>query len=352
MRVPLMSQPNCIVPDSDPGPVPPIRCGVIGCGRMGRVHVERLRQTGRVEIAVLADADPWAAAALRDALVPRAEVADAPDDLLRHARLDAVVICSPTHLHVEQAAAALERGLHVLCEKPLADSRDGLDRLIELAAASERLTMLAYQRRFWGIYRTLRRELHSGLYGPIRAVAAHNAERWQQTIAGSWRDDPAQNPGGFLGDAGSHKLDALFYVAGLEPLEVFARSQTRGSRVDVVTSASALLRDPGQPGAEIPATLDFIGCAQQQIEDLTIHCADADLMIRDFRVWIAQGNDVRPLTPLEPTTDPATGFIELLLRPGSNPAPWTAAKPVWELTQLILDSARSGAPRTAREGAG
>ena len=338
------------------------RVGILGCGRMGRVHAERLRNTGRVEIAALYDANVDAAQVLRNSLAPQAAIVASSDELCETDGLDAVVICSPTHLHVPQVEAAVEGGLHVLCEKPLADTAEGLERLIAKVGnvpvrrtslsveEAETSTLdrqgcpsyaqhlvLAYQRRFWGTYRTLHREVQSGRYGAIRAVTSHNAERWQQTIGGTWRDDPAMNPGGFLGDAGSHKLDALFYVTGLQPEEVFARAQRCGSHVEIVVSLTGLL------SGDVPLTMDFVGSAEHQTEDLTIHCEEADLMVRDWRVWIARGNIVEPLEPLQPTSDPATGFIAVLDDKLENPAPFSIARPVWDLTQMTLESARTGA---------
>lgn len=311
--------------------------GLIGCGRMGRVHAERLRQTGCVDLTVVYDPVPSAADHLCAALAPDAVRADSADAVTRHPGLDAVVICSPTHQHVEQVAAAVAADLHILCEKPLADTAAGLAQLLALAGNSSRHLVLAYQRRFWGTYRTLAREVRSGRWGAIRAVTSHNTERWQQTIAGTWRDDPRMNPGGFFGDAGSHKLDALFYVTGLAPQEVFARARHAGSQVEVLVSLSALLT------GDVPLTMDFIGSAEHFEEDLTIHCDGADLLIRDWRIWVARRNEVRPLEPLEPTTDPATGFIDALASRMANPAPFSVAQPVFDLTAMALESARTGA---------
>jgi predicted dehydrogenase len=314
---------------------------MIGCGRMGRVHAERLRATGRAELTAVYDVQVSAADALRAALAPGAELCRSPEELLQQPGLEGVVICSPTREHVAQLEAAMQAGLHILCEKPLADSAEGLGRVLALSQQTSRVHMLAYQRRFWGTYRTLRREVLSGRWGRIQAVTSHNTERWQQTIRGSWRDDPAMNPGGFFGDAGSHKVDALFFVTGLEPREVFARSQTNGSRVEVHVSLSAQL------SGDVPLTMDFIGSAHFQAEDLTIHCERADLMVRDHRAFIAVDNDVRPLEPLEPTTDPATGFVALLDGRSVNDAPFAAAQPVWALTAMALESARTGQPVVA-----
>jgi predicted dehydrogenase len=307
---------------------------------MGRWHAERLRASGRAEIVTLFDSHAPSAAALRDALAPTATVAASVEDLVQTPGLDAVIVCTPTDLHLAHAMAALGAELHVLCEKPLADTREGLEALIRAAEQSDRKSTLAYQRRFWGTYRTLRREAQSGKYGPILAVTSHNTERWEQRIAGTWRDDPRANPGGFLGDAGSHKLDALFYVTGLAPVEVFARSRKSGSRVEIITSVSALLT------GDVPLTMDFVGHANHQAEDLTIHCAEADLMIRDWRVWIARNNVVEPLEPLEPHTDPTTGFLDYLDGRTENLAPFTAARPVFDMTTMIL---RSCEPKASGE---
>ncbi|MEZ6067683.1 MAG: Gfo/Idh/MocA family oxidoreductase [Planctomycetaceae bacterium] len=317
----------------------PLRVGIVGCGRMGRVHAERLVQTGLVEIVAVHDTSASTAAALRHSFAPMASCCDSVEEVLEVPGLAAVVLCSPTGLHYEQALPVLAANLAVLCEKPLADRRDRMDELIAAAERSTAPAVLAYQRRFWGTYRTLRREVASGRWGAIRAVTSHNTERWQQTITGTWRDDPDQNPGGFLGDAGSHKLDAMFYTIGLRPIEVFARSQRRGSRVEIITSVSAVLE------GDVALTMDFVGSAQHQSEDLTIHCDEADLMIRDWRVWIARNNEVRPLEPLEPlepTTDPATGFVAIVAGELANPAPFTVARPVGELTAAILRSADTG----------
>lgn len=318
------------------------RIGLLGCGRMGRLHAERLRATGRVDLAAVFDVDRSAAQALQSTLAMEAHIAESAEALLAMPGLQAVVICSPTHEHVPQLHQAITAGLHVLIEKPLADTAAGLDQVLSLASASDRHLMLAYQRRCWGTYRTLRREVQSGRWGEIRAVTSHNTERWQATIAGTWRDDPALNPGGFLGDAGSHKVDAVFYVTGLAPQEVFARTDHCGSRVEINISLSGLLT------GGVPLTMDFVGSAQFQAEDLTIHCEQADLIIRDFRAWLARDNDLRPLEPLEPTSDPATEFIQVLDGRAENCAPLTIARPVYQLSSLALESARTGRPVSIR----
>lgn len=309
---------------------------IIGCGRMGRTHAERVRTDGRGRIAALYDADRSAAVRLQQETAPDAVVFDHLDALLRSEGLSAAVVCTPTTSHFEQVLACRRRGLHVLCEKPLAESGERIDALIDEVHRGGPHAMLAYQRRFWSTYRMLRREVQSGRWGAVRAVTSHNVEHWQPTITGTWRDDPEINIGGFVGDAGSHKIDAVFYVTGLQPTEVFARSWTCGSRVEVVTSVSAVLE------GDVPLCMDFIGHAQYLGEDLHIHCAEADLMIRDRRAWIARDNAVGPLEPVEPDSNPVSGFFDLL---GGSPniAPFECGRPVFDFTEAVLASGRSGA---------
>lgn len=307
---------------------------------MGRVHAERALADGRGRVVALFDSDRAAAERLQRDLPGAPPLYDDLAQLLHRSSAEAAIICTPTTSHFEQVRACRARGLHVLCEKPLAESRERIEALIADSAEPGPQGMLAYQRRFWSTYRTIRREVQSGRWGAVRAVTSHNVERWQPSIAGTWRDDPAINIGGFVGDAGSHKIDAVFFVTGLQPVEVFARSWNCGSRVEVVTSVSAVLE------GDVPLSMDFIGNAQYLGEDLHIHCADADLMIRDRRAWIAGGDQVAPIEAVEPEANPVSGFLDLLDGNAPNTAPFECARPVFEFTQAVLASSRSGARAT------
>ena len=209
----------------------PLRFAIVGCGRMGRHHSERLIADGRGEVVALLDALPETALALQHDLWPQARVCRNLDDLLSLDDIDAAILCTPTAEHFDQATRCLGRGWHLLCEKPLASSREQILNLIaraETARAQGQAFSLGYQRRHTAIYKALRRKVRSGEWGRVRAVVSHNVENWQSTIGGTWRDDPHQNPGGFVTDAGSHKLDSIFYVTGLAPIEAFAHDVGEG----------------------------------------------------------------------------------------------------------------------------
>jgi predicted dehydrogenase len=303
---------------------------------MGHLHTERLHADGRARVVAVCDSagQEHAAIRLRDELAPQARVYRDFEELVASAELDAAVICTPTTLHVPQVRACRGRGWHVLCEKPLAATRAEILQLIEEAENGPRLSV-AYQRRYWTAYRTLRREVQSGRWGDVRVVTSANAERWQQTIAGTWRDDPAINWGGFIGDAGSHKIDAVFYVTGLRPLEVFATTDRCDSRVEIVAGVTARLE------GGVPLSMSFVGNSEAFNEDLHIHCAEADLKLRDCVLTVTRNGVPQPIKPLEPHSDPDAGFVDLLVGVSQNVAPAQCALPVFDFTAAILESGRT-----------
>ncbi|MSR59184.1 MAG: Gfo/Idh/MocA family oxidoreductase [Planctomycetaceae bacterium] len=313
-----------------------LRLAIVGCGQIGRLHAERLVADRRGRIVALCDPVPANAERLRETLAPEALVVTDFSQLAASGVVDAAFVCTPTNQHFDQVLQLRESGVHVLSEKPLADSRERIVQLIEAAAQGGPLLCVAYQRRCWSTVRTLRREVHSGRHGPVLSITSHNAERWQQTIDASWRDDPQFNPGGFIGDAGSHKLDMVFFVTGLAPQEVFAHSDRRGSHVEIVTTLSARLQ------GDVSLSMNFIGDAQHFREDFHVHCAEADLLLRDGTLWIARENQVSKISPLEPESNPDAAFIDCLTAGTANFAPAQVALPVWDFTQAVLESARTG----------
>lgn len=314
-----------------------LRLAIIGCGQIGLVHAERLiaDRRGRARIVACCDPQESAAQRLRDAHAPEGCILRQTEAVFAMPELDAVVICTPTNQHFDQVLAASHRGLHVLCEKPLADMRARIIELIDAANQGPPVLSLAYQRRYWATFRTLRREVQSGRWGKVRSVTTHSSERWQQTIPGSWRDDPQFNPGGFIGDAGSHKIDMVFFVTGLKPQEVFAHSDRRGSRVEIVTTIS------GRLSGNVALSMNFIGDAQHWREDFHVHCEEADLCLREGAIWIGQNNRVEKLETLEPESNPDVAFLDCLTDGAVNEAPATCALAVWDFTQAVLESART-----------
>jgi predicted dehydrogenase len=314
-----------------------LRIGLLGCGVVGRVHAERLCRDPRVELAVCCDHRASAATALRDEFAPQAAVETSVERALADHRLRAVVDCSPTLAHYENCRQAFELGIDVLCEKPLAGRREEIVDLIARSRQAGRLLVVGYQRRYKAAYRTARRELtdRRERYGPLKQVHLFVCERWQQTIHGTWRDDPRVGAG-YFGDAGSHQIDVINYITGERPTAVLAHGDSRGSQVQIVTTALARLTG----GAALFA--HFVGDAHHWREDIHFHCHDADLLLRNERLLRARDNQVEEIVDLEAESSPDEAFIDAILDGTPTLSPAEVALPMHDWTEAVLRSIRDG----------
>ncbi|HID23862.1 MAG TPA: Gfo/Idh/MocA family oxidoreductase [Planctomycetaceae bacterium] len=314
---------------------------IIGCGRMGRVHAQRLANDSRARLCAFCDQNVSAADALRAEFSSEAPVFDQLRPLLEVPDLHGVVICTPTRFHYEQTLKSLQRGLHVLCEKPLADDRALIRRLVKESQQRRQVLMVGYQRRWWATFRHMKEEIASGRLGRVRAVASHSSEPWQQSIAGTWRADPKMNPGGFIGDAGSHKIDAVFFVTGLQATEVAAEVEFCGSRVEINAKINAQLE------GDIPLRMTFHGNAPRYTESLFVHCEKGVLVLHEGKLKQNVGTKIEEIELPEEESgpnalcNPTVGFLDTILEGAPNPAPPECALPVADFLKAVLQSAET-----------
>lgn len=213
-----------------------LRVGVIGCGKIARLgHLPFFAGHEDVEVAAIADPEPKA----RDATARRFRVPHAftsARELLGAGVCEAVVICSPHWAHREQAVEALSRGLHVLCEKPLAPTLEDADAILAAARARPELVFqVAFQKRFQTGFERMREVVRSGELGEVYHAHCYwfnwipdfELPFMRRLIAlgrrfgidpardlGAWRQlDPRAGGGDFL-DHGPHYLDLFRYWLG------------------------------------------------------------------------------------------------------------------------------------------
>lgn len=138
--------------------------------------------------------------------------------------LDGVVVCTPNACHAEQSVAALERGLAVFCQKPLARTAGEVREVISAARNADRNLAVDYSYRWTLGARILRRLAQSGTLGTVRHVETvfHNA----YGPGKAWCYDPAQG-GGALLDLGVHLVDLVLWILGDPPIEHVAGTASR-----------------------------------------------------------------------------------------------------------------------------
>jgi predicted dehydrogenase len=133
-------------------------------------------------------------------------------DLLASADLDVLSVAAPTALHAPIAIAALDAGVHVLSEKPLAESAAVGERMVEAAERSSRVLDVSFNHRRRGVVKALKELLSSRRLGPIYYAKVGWVRRQGIPTMGSWFTRRATAGGGPLMDLGVHMLDIVLYL--------------------------------------------------------------------------------------------------------------------------------------------
>jgi myo-inositol 2-dehydrogenase/D-chiro-inositol 1-dehydrogenase len=197
-----------------------VRVGVIGVGRIGRMHAELLaRQVPGAALAMIHDAHADAADKVgADLGVP---VAAEVDDLLASPDVDAVAICASTDTHADLLVAAARAGKPTFCEKPISLDLPEVDRAIAAIDEARIPVQIGFNRRFDPAHESVARAVADGTIGDVRLVRISSR-------------DPAPPPmeyvrgsGGIFLDMTIHDFDMARYVTGSEVVDVFARGAVR-----------------------------------------------------------------------------------------------------------------------------
>lgn len=186
------------------------RVGFLGLGWIGRHRMEAMRESGLVHVAALCDPSPDAVLQAGES-APEAAVMGSFQELLS-AHLDGIVIATPSALHAEQAIAALERGVAVFCQKPLARATSETRRVVAAARAADRLLCVDLSYRFIEGVAQIRDMAARGELGDVYAanLVFHNAYGPDK----AWFYNPELSGGGCVIDLGIHLVDLALWTLG------------------------------------------------------------------------------------------------------------------------------------------
>jgi predicted dehydrogenase len=194
-----------------------LKVGVVGGGAITQVaHLPVLKKMRGVEVQAICDTDLPKARALADRFAIK-DAFDDIEDLLRYSALDAVVICSPTHLHEPHIQAALSANLHVLVEKPLAMSATSVQKIVRAVEKRDRVVMVGMNHRYRPDVQIVRSFVQSGELGTIESIrGSWHVFRPGRTQLG-WRQRKDQSGGGAMLDLGLSILDLGLWLGGSSP---------------------------------------------------------------------------------------------------------------------------------------
>lgn len=214
-------------------PQTPLRGAIVGFGFIsGKGHLpaylERAKAKGDVRIDAIADVSPARLEEARKALPEARIYSDASELIEKEAgNLDFIDLSTPPYEHARLSIEALQKGLHVLCEKPLATSIDEAKSMLAAAKASKRVLFPCHNYKHAPVVRAIREVIDSGVIGEVRSVYlqtfrnthAKGVPEWKT----HWRRDMRYSGGGIAMDHGSHTFYLTFDWLNSYPTAVTAK---------------------------------------------------------------------------------------------------------------------------------
>lgn len=242
-----------------------LNAAIVGLGFVGRAHLDALRRLG-IPVQGALGSSPERGRAARDSLgLPRAY--ESFEELAADTSVQVVHLCTPNHLHFQEASQLLRAGKHVLCEKPLAlDSRESAT-LVSLVKETKRVGGIAYNLRYYPLCQEARALIRKGAIGQVKLVHGSFLQDWLLfPIDWNWRLEAKL--GGELravSDIGTHWLDLATWMVGSGVSELCA---------DLATVLPTRLRPKGKAES-------FQKAAAGETEEVMINTDDyASVMLR------------------------------------------------------------------------
>lgn len=238
-----------------------IRLGMVGGGNdafIGGVHRIAARIDDRFELVAGAlSSTPEKSRASGEALgLPRVyddfeQMAEA--EAAREDGIEAVSIVTPNHMHFAAARAFLDKGIHVICDKPLTATMDEAKAMADAVEASKALFVLTHNYTGYPMIRQARTMVESGELGEIRVVQVEYPQDWltdavetEGVKQAEWRTDPSRSgAGGSTGDIGTHAHNLACFVTGLSVEKLAADLQCFGAGRQLDDNAHVMLRFAG-----------------------------------------------------------------------------------------------------------
>ncbi len=203
-----------------------LKVGVVGAGFIGPAHIEALRRLG-IQVVGLSEDSPERARA-KAAELRLGKAYDSFEAMVADPDLDVIHITSPNHLHFPHAKASLLAGKHVVCEKPLALNSTESSELVTLARERQRVNVVNFNIRFYPLALQARSFVQDNQLGDVYIVQGSYLQDWLLLPTDwNWRLEPGL--GGDMravADIGTHWLDLVTFITGLEVEAVFSDFKT------------------------------------------------------------------------------------------------------------------------------
>lgn len=319
-----------------------VRIGFIGCGGMARAHMKNI-EAHVAEAKIVALCDP-SDEQIQQCFEAFPKLRGLPvfqnyQEMLEKVPMDAVAIITPHAQHFQQAMDALDKGLHVLVEKPMVCQTEHARILVNRFRETGKVGLVAYQRHYSPPFRFIKQTIAEGKVGEVQFISALQCQGWYKGTMGTWRQDPELSGGGQLNDSGSHLVDIILWTTGLTAQTVTAFIEYFDSKVDI-NSALSIRFHNGALG-----NLSVVGNAPTWHEDITIWCSEGMFLYRNGHLQVVDANGKRhepSEKEMPPGSSPMRNFVDAILEGVPVESPPECGLAVIQMTEAAWRSAAQG----------
>ncbi|NVM17313.1 MAG: Gfo/Idh/MocA family oxidoreductase [Candidatus Lokiarchaeota archaeon] len=198
-----------------------IKIGIVGAGAFGSIHLTGFSKNPSCQLVAIASrTEKHAKAASEKFQVPKVYAGnDSWKKMIDNEKLDVVSICTPNYLHAPIISKAIEKNCHILCEKPIAISREELRQIESELASKDLIFFTSFNKRYNPIFKLIKGTLDEGILGKITLVRYYFShygpyKSWEALSEEKWFFDSEKAGGGVLLDLGVHCIDILRYLIG------------------------------------------------------------------------------------------------------------------------------------------
>ena len=214
---------------STPESVDAVRFGLVGAGAIAQAYAQSFAQAEGASLVAVADCRIDAARAMADAVGCAAF--DDDEAMADEMDLDAAIVCTPPATHRDICCRLIDRGVAVLCEKPLSISSAAARTMVEAAEARNVVFTMASKFRYVSDVAQAKSLIASGVIGEV--VLFENVFTGRVDMSRRWNSDPAVAGGGVLIDNGTHSVDITrFFLGGLAEVQAMEGHRIQGLAVE------------------------------------------------------------------------------------------------------------------------
>jgi len=309
-----------------------VKFGIIGTGVIAPNHADSIVASEWAELVAVCDIDGEKASAFAERYgnVP---VYTDYKEMLDKAGVEAVSICTPSGLHSEMTIEAANRGVHVLCEKPMAITIEQMDAMLEAVRRNGVKLEVIFQRRTSPVSQKVREAVRGGILGQMvlgdaylkyyRSPAYYKSADWRAT----WELDG----GGALMNQGVHGVDLLLWVMDSPVRSVYAKAEAKVRDIEVEDTAVALLTFENGAYGVIEGTTS---CNPGETTTLALHGEKGTIILSDRGIekW-AVAPSKEEVAQRDPAQEVAT---EAALRSSADPKAVAVTGHQFQVNDLCL----------------